>query len=53
MIIFFIFENFENRQKMKFLPTADLGDLFGTIHMCPFFIQMSEFVYFSCPGVRM
>ena len=107
-MIFFIFENFsENRKKLKFSPTADLGNFLGSNHscahfpskrvnlyilvvlewgyddflhfrklfrkskkievfahrgpgelfgvkslMCPFSIQTSEFVYFSCPRVR-
>ena len=36
----------------KLSPSADLEDLFCSIHTCPFFIQMSEFLYFSSPKLE-
>ena len=31
---------------------AHHGPFWLNSHMCPFFIQMSEIIYFSCPGGR-
>ena len=53
MMIFFIFENFsENRKNWSFRPRPTFGPLWLNSHMCNFSIQMSEFLYFSCPGVK-
>ena len=53
MMIFFIFENFSKNQKnWSFRPPWTCGIFCLNSHMCTFFIQLSEFLCFSCPGVK-
>ena len=52
MMIFFIFENFsKNRKNWSFCPPWPWGPFSLISHMSTEFIQMSEFLYFSCPDV--
>ena len=43
---------FEKSKKLKIFPTPALGPLSLISHLCPDFIQMSEFLYLSCPDVN-
>ena len=52
MMIFFIFGNFSKNQKnWRFSPPWGLFSLIS--HLCTDFIQMSEFLYFSCSDVKL
>ena len=52
-MLFFIFKNFsKNQKKLKLSPTADLSTFLTQSHVCTFFIQMSDFLYFTCPEVK-
>ena len=53
MMIFFIFANFsKNRINWRFPPSRPWGPFSLISHLCPDFIQMSEFLYLSCPDVK-
>ena len=43
---------FEKSKKLKIFPTPALGTLFAHFTLVDF-IQMSEFLYFSCPDVKL
>ena len=46
-------KTFQKNEKIEVFTNCGPGELFWLNSlMCPFSIQMSEFVYFSCPGVR-
>ena len=46
-------KTFQKTEKIEVFTHHGPGELFWLNSlMCPFSIQMSEFVYFSCPGVR-
>ena len=46
-------KTFQKIEKIEVFAHSGSGELFWLNSlMCPFFIQMSEFVYFSCPVVR-
>ena len=50
---FFCISKTFQKKRLKFLSSVDLSTLFWlTSHMCTFFIQMSEFLYFSYPEVK-
>ena len=54
MMIFFIFANFsKNRKNWRFPPARHWGPFSLISHLCPDFIQMSEFLYLSCPDVKL
>ena len=54
MMIFFIFANFStSRKNWRFSPPRPWGPFSLISHLCPDFIQMSEFLYLSCPDVRL
>ena len=54
MMIFFIFANFsKNRKNWRFSPPRPWGPFSLISHLCPDFIQMSEFLYLSCPDVKL
>ena len=54
MMIFFIFGNFsKNRKNWRFSPPRPWGPFLLISHLCTDFIQMSEFLYFSCPDVKL
>ena len=54
MMIFFIFGNFsKNRKNWRFSPPRPWGPFSLISHLCTDFIQMSEFLYFSCPDVKL
>ena len=54
MMIFFIFENFSKKLKKNwsFHPLRTMGPFWLISYMCTFFIQMSDFFYFSCPALK-
>ena len=52
MMIFFIFGNFsKNREKWRFSPSRPWGHFSLISHLCTDFIQMNDFLYFSCPDM--
>ena len=54
MMIFFIFANFsKTRKNWRFPPSEPWGPFSLISHLCPDFIQMSEFLYLSCPDVKL
>ena len=54
MMIFFIFANFsKSRKNWRFSPPRPWGPFSLISHLCPDFIQMSEFLYLSCPDVKL
>ena len=53
MMIFFIFANFSKNQKNWRFHPPPWGPFSLVSHLCPDFIQMSEFLYLSCPDVRL
>ena len=54
MMIFFIFANFsKSRKSWRFSPPQPWGPFSLISHLCPDFIQMSEFLYLSCPDVKL
>ena len=54
MMIFFIFANFsKTRKNWRFPPPRPWGPFSLVSHLCPDFIQMSEFLYLSCPDVKL
>ena len=44
---------FENRKNWRFSPPRPWGPFSLISHLCPDFIQMSEFLYLSCPDVKL
>ena len=53
-MIFFIFANFsKNRKNWRFPPPRPWGPFSLFSYLCPDFIQMSEFLYLSCPDVKL
>ena len=46
-------KHFEKSKILKFSPTAELGTFLAQFTQCTFSIQMSEFLYFRCPGVEL
>ena len=51
---FFIFANFsKTRKNWRFPPPRPWGPFSHVSHLCPDFIQMSEFLYLSCPDVKL
>ena len=50
MRLFFIFENFS--ENWSFRPPRTCWHLWLNSHMCTLLIQMSEFLYFNCPEVK-
>ena len=54
MMIFFIFANFsKTRKNWRFPPPRPWGHFSLISNLCPDFIQMSEFLYLSCPDVKL
>ena len=54
MMIFFIFANFsKTRKNWRFPPPRPWGPFSLISHLCLDFIQMSEFLYLSCPDVKL
>ena len=54
MMIFFIFANFSKiRKNWRFPPPRPWGPFSLVSHLCPDFIQMSAFLYLSCPDVKL
>ena len=43
----------KTRKNWRFPPPPALGTLLLISHLCPDFIQMSEFLYLSCPDVKL